>query len=294
MVAQNIYIDHLTDNKNEQKFIAKLKLRLARVNSNFKVLSYSDIKNSIEDDKKAYEHGIKVLKSSSIIIPIITNDYLDEITSEEKLENEIIKATNDKNRNVFPIIYEKSNWVSVDWIMKSRIFPSNSSISESDDTEINQVFDNLILNVESLLSITKQEKDITIKMQVTDNFVFISHSHNDADFAELLKLKLEKHGIPVWIDSDKLKIGQDWREEIDLGIKNSLALIVVMTPEAKSSEYVTYEWAYAWGQGKKIFPILLSQTQLHPRLESLQYLNFSNRSTRPWLELIESIKKINT
>ena len=63
-----------------------------------------------------------------------------------------------------------------------------------------------------------------------------------------------------------------------------------MTPDARKSEYVTYEWAFAWGKGKAIFPVMLKQTQLHPRLESLQYLNFTDRTVRPWEKLIDSIK----
>ena len=70
-------------------------------------------------------------------------------------------------------------------------------------------------------------------------------------------------------------------------------MIAIMTPDARKSEYVTYEWAFAWGKGKPIFPIMLKQTQLHPRLESLQYLDFTNRTTRPWDKLISSIKELN-
>ena len=46
------------------------------------------------------------------------------------------------------------------------------------------------------------------------------------------------------------------------------------------------------GKGEKVFPIMLKQTQLHPRLESLQYLDFTNRAARPWDELINSIKAL--
>ena len=42
---------------------------------------------------------------------------------------------------------------------------------------------------------------------------------------------------------------------IDLSIKNAFALIVIMTPEAKASEYVTYEWAFAWGVVVKVIPV---------------------------------------
>lgn len=38
---------------------------------------------------------------------------------------------------------------------------------------------------------------------------------------------------------------------------------------------------------------MLKLTQLHPRLESLQYLDFTNRATRLWGKFIESIKELN-
>ena len=67
-------------------------------------------------------------------------------------------------------------------------------------------------------------------------------------------------------------------------------LALLMTPEAKSSEYVTYEWAFAWGVGIKVIPIMLRATQLHPRLEALQYLDFTNAKSRPWDRLIEEMR----
>jgi HEAT repeat protein len=66
---------------------------------------------------------------------------------------------------------------------------------------------------------------------------------------------------------------------------------VVMTPKAKESEYVTYEWAFAWGAGVRVIPILLKPTELHPRLEALQYLDFTNRMARPWDKLIEALQE---
>jgi hypothetical protein len=64
-----------------------------------------------------------------------------------------------------------------------------------------------------------------------------------------------------------------------------------MTTEAKASQYVTYEWAFAWGAGVKVIPILLKKTELHPRLESRQFLDFTNRNARPWDTLIELLHK---
>jgi TIR domain len=119
--------------------------------------------------------------------------------------------------------------------------------------------------------------------------LFISHSNIDGDFAELLQLRLERAGYRAWVDVDRLIPGVDWRIEIDKAIKDSLAVIAVMSPEARESEYVTYEWAFAWGCGKNLIPIMLRQTTMHPRLATLQFLDFSNRRARPWERLLEAI-----
>jgi len=123
--------------------------------------------------------------------------------------------------------------------------------------------------------------------------LFISHSKEDGDFAELLKLRLEREGYQAWVDSDRLDPGNDWREEIDHGIRDALLMIAVMSPDARASEYVTYEWAFAWGYGKKVIPIMLRQTTLHPRLATLQYLDFTNRIARPWTRLFEVLANPN-
>jgi hypothetical protein len=123
--------------------------------------------------------------------------------------------------------------------------------------------------------------------------VFISYSHADGDFAEVLRTRLKGGGFDVWTDEDRLLAGEDWRNGIDQAIRSACTLIVVVTPSAKASEYVTYEWAFAWGVGVKVIPILLEPTPLHPRLEVLQYLDFSIRSARPWDKLLERLKEVS-
>ncbi|GEM_PF-2039754 len=125
-------------------------------------------------------------------------------------------------------------------------------------------------------------------------YVFVSYSHEDSDFVKVLKHELEAKGFEIWIDDERLSVGDDWREGIDEAIKRSFALIVVMSPDAKASEYVTYEWAYAWGRGIGIIPILLKETRLHPRLESLQYLEFTSRKNRPWDDLVDKLEQLDS
>lgn len=119
---------------------------------------------------------------------------------------------------------------------------------------------------------------------------FICHAEEDGDFAELLKMKIEQFGYSAWVDTERLQAGRDWRGEIDEGIRDCCSLIVIMSPHARKSEYVTYEWAFAWGVGANVLPIVIKSTQMHPRLEALQYLDFTNRLSRPWDRLLQILK----
>lgn len=125
---------------------------------------------------------------------------------------------------------------------------------------------------------------------MTQKHIFVSYHHSDSDFAKTLIKKIKGANFETWIDKAQLHGGADWRESIDVAIKNAIALVVIMTPEAKASDYVTYEWAYAWGAGVKVIPVLYKDTKLHPRLETLHYINFTNPRSRRWNTLIKSVK----
>jgi HEAT repeat protein len=122
--------------------------------------------------------------------------------------------------------------------------------------------------------------------------VFISYARIDGEFAKELRQKLEESGFEVWIDTERLRVGEDWRQAIDDAIRASFALVAVMTPEAAESKYVTYEWACAWGAGISVIPLMLKTAPLHPRLDALQYLNFTYSEARPWTQLLSGLAEI--
>jgi hypothetical protein len=126
--------------------------------------------------------------------------------------------------------------------------------------------------------------------------IFVSYSRADSHFARLLKLELEKTGFDLWVDTERLLVGEDWRQAIDEAIQGSDAMIVVKSPDSYESQYVTYEWAFALGIGVKIIPILVKSTKFHPRLEVIQYLDFTNPdpSHQPWGKLIERLGEMGS
>lgn len=126
--------------------------------------------------------------------------------------------------------------------------------------------------------------------------VFISYKREEksSDFVIHMKEKLEAAGFDVWIDQSLLRPGQQWIQEIDNAIKASIALIVVLTPEAHTSLYVTYEWSFAVGRGMEVIPLLLEDTEIHRRLQDIQYIDFRNHWSLPWDDLIDRLYEIET
>jgi hypothetical protein len=124
--------------------------------------------------------------------------------------------------------------------------------------------------------------------------VFISYKRTTANRRLVGRMsgRLRDAGFEVWVDTRRLRAGQDWREEIDQAIREALALIVILTLEAVASQYVTYEWAFAMGVGIPVIPILREQTELHPRLVGLHYLDFTVGDSLHWEDLIERLEEI--
>ncbi len=122
--------------------------------------------------------------------------------------------------------------------------------------------------------------------------VFISYLGEDVEFVADLTRQLEGAGFRVWMDHERLRSGSgDWREAIDQAIRDAFALIAVMTPAARESEQVMYEWMFALGVGVTVIPVVRVPTELHPRLGALQSLDFSDVGAYPWGRLIRVVQE---
>jgi HEAT repeat protein len=92
------------------------------------------------------------------------------------------------------------------------------------------------------------------------------------------------------MDLDILSAGEDWQDKLDAAIRASHALVVIMTPEARKSDYVAYEWAFALGAGVRVIPLEFTKTDVSPRLDTLHRLDFTGK-VRPWDSLLAEVEK---
>lgn len=74
-----------------------------------------------------------------------------------------------------------------------------------------------------------------------NNRIFISHATADGAFVRQLRDALEGRGLPVWVDSQKLRGGDKLAAEIAAAIEAARAVIVVLGPETVNSPWVRQE-----------------------------------------------------
>jgi hypothetical protein len=109
--------------------------------------------------------------------------------------------------------------------------------------------------------------------------VFISHSTRDSDFARrTLKPYLEGHGFKAWMSEQDIPTTVDWERKIRRALTEAQWYVVVLSPDAVSSDWVQAEvhWALEKRKGR-VVPILIRDCDpgdLHLKLLRLQYIDF--------------------
>ncbi len=109
----------------------------------------------------------------------------------------------------------------------------------------------------------------------TSGYVFISYSHKDSNYTHKLAEAMERHNLPVWID-DRIDYGTRWPQVIQEKIDACQAFVLVMSDNARASDWVNNELTYAIGKGKKIYPLLL-KGDAWLAVASIQYVNVRSR-----------------
>ena len=114
-------------------------------------------------------------------------------------------------------------------------------------------------------------------MQPPAGHIFISYSRRDDETMRRIAFFLRDQGFKVWVDNEKLIPGTAaWEESIETAIKNAYAMVIVLSPDSKSSEWVRREITYADQFEKRIFPVLVrgsGEESVPLRLVTRQYVD---------------------
>ena len=88
--------------------------------------------------------------------------------------------------------------------------------------------------------------------------VFLSYSRRDAEFVGRLARDLAGRGIDSWLDTEDLAVSDEdrWRRSVVQGIRESSAMILVLSPDSVRSPAVERELTIAAEVERRIVPIV--------------------------------------
>ncbi|MDJ0707361.1 MAG: toll/interleukin-1 receptor domain-containing protein [Leptolyngbyaceae cyanobacterium MO_188.B28] len=108
--------------------------------------------------------------------------------------------------------------------------------------------------------------------------VFISYSHKDKEFVQVLHQVLMQSKYDAWVDWDDIPLTADWWEEIKAGIEAANTFLFVITPHSVASKVCGQEIDHAVVNNKRLVPIVrqdeIDSELLHPFLRKYHWLFF--------------------
>ena len=142
--------------------------------------------------------------------------------------------------------------------------------------------------IQVTFEVAEEEKNVYIINIAAPQFqtaksIFISYSHEDLEWLELVKkflYVLEQQGVIEFWDDSKIEPGQEWQVEIEKALDSSKAALLLISQDFLISDFITkYELPRLLGdaekKGKKIFWIPVSSSTVfesHKEIAKFQSL----------------------
>jgi len=129
-------------------------------------------------------------------------------------------------------------------------------------------------------------------MSVKKPYIFISHSSRNNDMATKIAEGLRDAGFNVWLDLDSIPDGSRWLAEIQRGVEECGALLILMSKEARKSHWVEREALLAMELRKPLFMALIEDVPLPLHLIDRQFTDFRHEFDVPMADLVQALKDI--
>jgi tetratricopeptide (TPR) repeat protein len=107
---------------------------------------------------------------------------------------------------------------------------------------------------------------------------FLCHASTDAPWTRRLKNALAGNGLKVWLDSDEIRPGERFVPALEKGLAECETVVVVVSPEAMRSGWVTDEYSACLARTKRVIPCLLRGAELPLFLANRQCVDFRDES----------------
>ncbi len=123
---------------------------------------------------------------------------------------------------------------------------------------------------------------------------FLSYSHHDVTIMRRVRDGLADAGLNVWTDESLTPGTPSWKNTIEEVIQNTMTLVVLLSPDAKHSDWIEKEIEYAQACNVTIVPVLvrgIDEISAVPfELINVQRLDFRQNFDDGIQHLIDTIK----
>jgi hypothetical protein len=113
----------------------------------------------------------------------------------------------------------------------------------------------------------------------TSGKVFVSYSEHDRNWAREFASVLRERGVDVWFDASELGPGESWSDAIADALRESRAMVLVLSAGALGSRWISFELGAAVADNKRIIPVLVNDVwmeDLPPVVSRYQVLRESS------------------
>ena len=110
---------------------------------------------------------------------------------------------------------------------------------------------------------------------MSDPKVFISYSHDDAEWARKFAEALRDQSVDVWFDAWRVHAGDSLRDALETGLRGSDAIVSILSVANAQWPSTLFELGAALGMGKRLIPIVpadLDSSVIPHELRTRRYL----------------------
>lgn len=139
----------------------------------------------------------------------------------------------------------------------------------------------------------KEERHQSDKSKVV---AFLSHSSKDKPFVRRLAGDLAANGIGVWLDEQKIKVGESIPERVSQGLAESDYFLIAISENSADSEWVKKELNGALlkeirKRAVHVMPLKLDHSEVPDAIADKKYADFSESYKTGLSELLDALRE---
>jgi len=151
------------------------------------------------------------------------------------------------------------------------------------------------VRVEQLVDQAVVAKEVRRAERIQERVAFISHSTRDKPFVRRLAADLVAHGIKVWLDEQRLLVGDSVPEKIAQGLAESDFFLIVVSANSVESEWVEKELSTALvheieRRKVTVLPIRVDDAKIPNSIRDKLYADFRGSYEDGFRRLLDPIK----